>query len=56
MNTVEILFHDSPTATELVNVTSIVLGPAAAEFYTLGGIVYMYPWCNIQRIKQFPEK
>lgn len=50
--TVEALFHDSTTPTELVGVTAVVHGPSAVTFYTRGGIIYTYPWCNVQRIKE----
>jgi len=51
----EILFHDSTTVTELVGVTAVVHGLAAVTFYTRGGFIYTYPWCNVQRVKQLPN-
>lgn len=52
MSEVEILFHDSPTATQLIGVSAIVHGLAAVTIYTRGGVVYTYPWVNVQRIRE----
>ncbi len=55
MKRVEILFHDSTTVTELHNVTAIVHGLAAVTFYTSRSYIYTYPWCNIQRVKEYEK-
>ncbi len=53
MTTIEILFHDSTTVTELFNVVAVIHGPSAVTIYTRGDVKFTYPWINVQRVKEY---